>query len=56
MGLLDRLKTRLTRTRAALSDSISGLFRGGRPIDSDLLAELEVLAEVRVGVRKLRDY
>ena len=41
MGLLDRLKTRLTRTRAALSDSISGLFRGGRPIDSDLLAELE---------------
>lgn len=41
MGLLDRLKSRLTRTREALSDSISGLFRGGRPIDAALLAELE---------------
>ena len=41
MGLLDRLKERLTRTRTALSDRISGLFRGGRPIDDALLSELE---------------
>ena len=41
MGLLDRLKERLSRTRTALSDRISGLFRGGRPIDDALLAELE---------------
>jgi fused signal recognition particle receptor len=43
MGLLDRLKCRLTRTRAAISDGISGLFRGGRPIDEALLASLEEL-------------
>jgi len=41
VGLLDRLRERLTRTRTALSDRISGLFRGGRPIDEALLAELE---------------
>jgi fused signal recognition particle receptor len=41
VGLLDRLKERLTRTRTALSDRISGLFRGGRPIDDALLSELE---------------
>lgn len=41
MGLFDRLKERLGKTRAALSDGISGLFRGGRPIDDALLAELE---------------
>jgi len=43
MGLLDRLKQRLTRTRTALSDRISGLFRGGRPMDDALLGELEEL-------------
>ncbi len=43
MGLLDRLKARLTRTRTALSDGVSGLFRGGRPIDAALLGELEEL-------------
>jgi fused signal recognition particle receptor len=43
VGLFDRLKERLQKTRAALSDGISGLFRGGRPIDAVLLAELEEL-------------
>jgi fused signal recognition particle receptor len=43
VGLLDRLKQRLTRTRGAISDGISGLFRGGRAIDEELLAELEKL-------------
>ncbi len=43
MGLLDRLKSRLSRTRTALSDGVSGLFRGGRPIDAALLSELEEL-------------
>lgn len=41
MGLLDRLKNRLTKTRTAISDGLSGLFRGGREIDAELLAELE---------------
>jgi len=43
MGLFDRLKDRLTRTRQVLSDGISGLFRGGRPIDQALFDELEEL-------------
>lgn len=43
MGLFDRLKERLGKTRAALSDRITGLFKGGRPIDSTLLAELTEL-------------
>ena len=43
MGLLDRLKQRLSKTREKLSDGISALFRGGRPIDDQLLGELEEL-------------
>jgi fused signal recognition particle receptor len=43
LGLLDRLKQRLGRTRTALSDGISALFRGGRKIDGALLDELEEL-------------
>lgn len=43
MGLFDRLKDRLQKTRSAISDGLSGLFRGGRPIDQALLDELEEL-------------
>ena len=43
MGVLDRLKARLGRTREALSDGISGLFKGGRPMDEDTLVRLEEL-------------
>ncbi len=43
MGLFDRLKEGLTRTRAALSDGISAIFRGGRPIDAALLDEFEAM-------------
>jgi fused signal recognition particle receptor len=43
VGLFDRLKERLGKTRAALSDGLSGLFRGGRPIDQALLDDLEQL-------------
>jgi fused signal recognition particle receptor len=43
MGLFDRLKERLKKTREALSDGLSGLFRGGRPIDQALFDELEEL-------------
>ena len=41
MGLFDRLKAKLSRTRETLSDGITGLFRGGRAIDDQLLSELE---------------
>ena len=41
MSLFDRLKARLTRTRTAISDGVSSLFRGGRAIDDALLDELE---------------
>jgi fused signal recognition particle receptor len=43
MALFDRLKQRLFRTRAVLSDGIAGLFRGGRTLDERLLGELEEL-------------
>jgi fused signal recognition particle receptor len=43
LGLFDRLKERLFRTREVLSDGISGLFRGGRAIDRELLDDLEEL-------------
>ena len=43
MGLIDRLKERLSRTRTAVSDGLSGLFRGGRALDEQLLRELEEL-------------
>jgi fused signal recognition particle receptor len=43
MALFDRLKARLTRTRSTLSDGLSGLFRGGRNMDADLMSELEEL-------------
>ena len=41
MGLFDRLKKRLSKTREAISDGIAGLFRGGREMDDALLDELE---------------
>ena len=43
MGLLDRLRSRLGRTREKLSDGITGLFRGGRPVDQALLDVFEEL-------------
>jgi fused signal recognition particle receptor len=43
MGLFDRFKNRLTRTRSVISDGIAGLFKGGRPMDDALLDELEEL-------------
>jgi len=43
MGLFDRLKARLVKTRETLTDGIAGLFRGGRPLDGALLGELEEL-------------
>ncbi|MDZ4773882.1 MAG: signal recognition particle-docking protein FtsY [Planctomycetota bacterium] len=43
MGLFDRLKEKLGKTRSAISDGISSLFRGGRPIDDALLQEIEEL-------------
>ena len=43
MGIFSRLKDRLTKTRTAISDGISGLFRGGREMDDALLMDLEEL-------------
>lgn len=43
MGLFSRLTQRLGKTREALSDGLSTLFKGGRPIDQSLLDELEEL-------------
>jgi fused signal recognition particle receptor len=43
VGLFDRLKDRLFRTREVLSDGIAGLFKGGHAIDAELLEGLEEL-------------
>jgi fused signal recognition particle receptor len=43
VGVFARLASRFGRTRAAIGDGISGLFKGGRKIDGALLAELEEL-------------
>ena len=43
MSLFDRIKSRLVKTRSALSDGIAGLFRGGRAMDDALVAEVEAL-------------
>ncbi len=43
MSLFKRLAERLSRTRGAMADGISALFRGGRAIDAELLGELERL-------------
>jgi fused signal recognition particle receptor len=43
VGLFDRLKDRLAQTRTAISDGLTGIFRGGRPIDGALFDELEEL-------------
>ena len=51
MGVFDRLRSRLGRTRTALADGVSGLFRGGREIDAALLDELEeILYNADLGV------
>jgi fused signal recognition particle receptor len=43
VGILERIKSSLFKTRTALSDGIAGLFRGGREMDAALLSELEAL-------------
>ena len=43
MGLYERLRSRLARTRETLSDGITAIFQGGRVIDQALLDELEEL-------------
>jgi fused signal recognition particle receptor len=43
VGLLERIRTRLARTRSALSEGLGTLFRGGRALDAALLAEIEAL-------------
>ncbi len=43
MSLLERLKTRLVRTRATLADGLTGVFRGGARLDECLLGEIEEL-------------
>jgi fused signal recognition particle receptor len=51
MGLFDRLKQAFRKTREALGEKISAVFSAGRPLDAELLSELEdVLLAADVGV------
>jgi len=52
IGLIDRLKKGLSKTRQILSTDIDKIFSGEREIDSDLLEELEeLLITSDIGVR-----
>lgn len=42
-GLLARIRSGLSRTRASLSDGLAGLFAGRKTIDADLLEDIETL-------------
>ncbi|MBU1936387.1 signal recognition particle receptor subunit alpha, partial [bacterium] len=41
MGLFDRIKKGFSKTREALSEKMGAVFKPGRKIDDELLAELE---------------
>jgi fused signal recognition particle receptor len=56
MGFFDKIKQAFTRTREALGEKITAVFRPGRKLDADLLAELEdVLLSSDVGVETTED-
>jgi len=51
MGLFDKLKNALTKTREAISDKLAAVFKPGRKLDRALLQELEdVLLSADVGL------
>ncbi len=51
MGLFDRVKQAFQKTREVFSDKIVNVFRPGRKLDDELLAELEeVLLSADVGI------
>lgn len=51
MGLFDKLKQAFRKTREALGEKIAAVFSSGRPLDAQLLGELEeVLLAADVGV------
>jgi fused signal recognition particle receptor len=54
--LLDRLKASVSKTKAALSETVDTIFLGGRQIDPSLLKELETaLLSADLGVRTTRE-
>lgn len=51
MGLFDKLKKALTKTREAISDKLAAVFKPGRKLDRALLQELEdILLSADVGL------
>ncbi len=51
-GVLNSLKSGLSKTRTALSSGVDALFKGGQTLDDDLLEELEeLLITSDIGVR-----
>jgi fused signal recognition particle receptor len=54
--LLEKLKASVTKTKAALSETVDTLFQGGRKIDPSLLRALETaLLSADLGVRTTRE-
>jgi len=51
MGLFDKLKKALTKTREAITEKLATVFRPGRKLDRELLTELEdILLSADVGL------
>jgi fused signal recognition particle receptor len=51
MGLLNKLKVGLKKTRDSLGSMLSSVFSGGKKVDEELLEELEevlILADVGI--------
>jgi fused signal recognition particle receptor len=54
--LLEKLKNSVSKTKAALADTVDNIFLGGRKIDPSLLKELETaLLSADLGVRPARE-
>ncbi len=54
--LLDKLKASVTKTKAALSETVDAIFLGERKIDPSLLKQLEIaLLSADLGVRTTRE-
>jgi fused signal recognition particle receptor len=54
--LLEKLKNSVSKTKAALADTVDNLFLGGRKIDPSVLKELEAaLLSADLGVRPTRE-
>ena len=55
-SFLDKLKASVTKTKAALSETVDNIFQGEKKIDASLLKQLETaLLSADLGVRTTKE-